>query len=98
MSRRDKARKASYGVSYLRDVCSQASSSVAETKSDTDFLAVRRLLNFRKALVKVQVKSTGTKKLAARSARWTDCEQKQSARTRVVTCGYPRVFVPEEVA
>lgn len=61
-------RKARYGVSYLRAVCSQAGMPVSETAPDEDVLAVDCDVKFEQASVLVQVKCTSRLTVAGRSA------------------------------
>jgi len=61
-------RKARYGVSYLRAVCSQAGMPVSETAPDEDVLAVDCDVKFEQASVLVQVKCTSRLTIPGKSA------------------------------
>ncbi|SOC47821.1 protein of unknown function [Blastococcus aggregatus] len=64
------ARKARYGVAYLRNVCAQAGVGMNETPADEDVLAVDCSVEFAEAPVRVQVKCTSQFTIAGRSASW----------------------------
>lgn len=66
----DKGRKARYGVSYVRNVCSQAGVPFSETEPDSDVFAVDCQAEFPESPVRIQVKCTSTKKLSGHSASW----------------------------
>lgn len=61
-------RKARYGVSYLRSVCSQAGVGVMETGVDEDVLAIDCVLTFPEGQVVVQVKCTSGKTISGKRA------------------------------
>lgn len=52
------ARKARYGVAYLRSVCAQAGVGLSETSADEDVLAIDCDVKFAEGVVGVQVKCT----------------------------------------
>jgi hypothetical protein len=52
------ARKARYGVSYLRNVCAQAGVGLTETEPGEDYLAVDCAVQYAELAVPVQVKCT----------------------------------------
>lgn len=64
----DNGRKARYGVSYLRSVCSQAGVGVTETGVDEDVLAIDCVLMFAEGQVVVQVKCTSGKTIGGKTA------------------------------
>lgn len=56
----DNGRKARYGVSYVRAICSQAGVTMTETSPDEDVLAVDCQVHFEPGDVRVQVKCTSS--------------------------------------
>lgn len=66
----DKGRKARYGISYVRNICSQGGVTFNETEPDSDVLAVDCMVVFPEAPIRIQVKCTSSKKLHGRSASW----------------------------
>lgn len=66
----DKGRKARYGISYVRNICSQAGVPFEETEPDSDVLAVDCLAEFPESPVRIQVKCTSGKRLHGKSASW----------------------------
>jgi hypothetical protein len=63
-------RKARYGVSYFRAICSQAGVGFSETSPDEDQLAVDGLVALRTGYVPVQIKCSSQFKIAGPSANW----------------------------
>lgn len=59
------ARKARYGIAYLRAMCSQAGMPMSESSLDEDVLATDCLVQFQEAPVFVQVKCTSVPVLGA---------------------------------
>lgn len=67
----ENGRKARYGVSYLRNICSQAGVPLTENSPDEDVLAVDCLVNFIESPVRVQVKCTSKRKVVGwKSTSW----------------------------
>jgi Domain of unknown function (DUF4365) len=62
--------KARYGVSYLRNICSQAGVGFNETSPDEDVLAVDGQVVFDISSVTVQVKCSSQFTIGGRSATW----------------------------
>lgn len=91
-------RKARYGVSYLRAVCSQAGVPMDETSPDEDIHAVDCKLNFPEIPVPVQVKCSSRHDLGGRAPfvdvteRWAEKWRQQVVPVRLVL-----VVVPDDV-
>lgn len=66
----DSARKARYGVAYLRSICAQAGVAMKETSPDEDVIAVDCDVDFVEAPVRVQVKCTSNFTVGGKSASW----------------------------
>jgi hypothetical protein len=64
------ARKARYGVAYVRSICAQAGVTLNETSADEDVLAVDCDIKFVAGSVGVQVKCTSGLTIGGRSASW----------------------------
>lgn len=64
----DNARRARFGVAYMRSICAQAGVGFTETSPDEDNLAIDGAIEFTRISVRVQIKCTSRFQVAGKRA------------------------------